>query len=94
MRPNGLPDDPSPKPPGATNHSVWLGPLPSLPKASTSVSRLQPSAVPSISTRMRVVVTAGKVIARFTSVLPRMTPPGTVCHPELVQAWTVKSETP
>ena len=77
-----------------TDGGVLAG-VPPLPwKASTSVRRLQPSMVPSMSTRMRVVVTGENVRARFTSVLPRMTPPGTVCHAEPVQVWTVKSVTP
>ena len=74
--------------------TVLPGVPPPLSKASTSVRRLQPSMVPSTSTRMRVVVSGAKAMLRFTSVLPRMTPPGTVCHPAPVHACTVKSETP
>src|SRR5687767_6729033 len=63
-------------------------------KASTSVRRLQPSAARSASTRIRVVVIGANAIERHTSVLLRITPPGTVCHAVPVQYCTVKSFTP
>src|SRR5687768_3500370 len=101
MLPNGLLVEPSPVPPGATNHSdpEGAGPGPGsppdpTPRASISVRRLQPSAARWTTTRMRVVVSGAKVIARHTRLLLTITPPGTVCHAEPVQYWTVKSLTP
>src|SRR6266513_1779196 len=57
------------------------------PQASSSLMRDQPGA-PVMSTRMRSVVRAGKVIRRHTRLLPAMLPPGTVAQAMTVQYCT------
>src|SRR5688572_6068681 len=70
------------------------GALPPASYASTSMRRLALSTARSLSTRMRVVVTAEKTTRRHTSVLPRTVPPGTACQVVPVQYCRVKSTNP
>src|SRR5690348_6681036 len=68
------------------------GPAAALPQASTSTRREYCSSALLTLTRIRVVVTGGKVTARLTRVLPLTLLKVTQAVP--FQPWTVKSVTP
>src|SRR5262245_4765296 len=62
--------------------------------ASTSAMRLYPSTAPLTTTRIRDVVTAGKLTVRQTFWLPDTAPPATVSHCPPSQYCTLKEVNP